>query len=84
MHPGRFDFFQAVRLLMRILAGAANRWARFARPEREAVRFTRNTRWHFPPARFKSSTGTAMPPHCTVNFMGLTGPWVCCRIATPN
>jgi type VI secretion system protein ImpH len=72
-HPGRFEFFQAVRLLLRM----------FERPEtsggaasgaREPVRFRAHNSLAFPPSQIDSIDWDGGVPAMTVNFMGLTGP----------
>jgi len=70
--PGRFEFFQAVRLLLRIFSerdapGSAS-------AAREAVRFRANNILSFPPSQIEAIDWDGEPPAMTVNFMGLTGP----------
>ena len=48
-YPGRFDFFQAVRLLLRIMADRET-VGRFAPPSQEAVRFAVHNTLVFPPS----------------------------------
>jgi len=73
-HPGRFDFFQAVRLLERMNPGAVP-VGRFGPPEREAMRFAVNNSLAFPPSRIHAVDWPPDGrPKVTVNFMGLTGP----------
>ena len=73
-HPGRFDFFQAVRLMHRMLPerGAVGR---FVPPDREVLRFSSNNLLAFPASQIQSldwpENGAA---RMVVNFMGLTGP----------
>lgn len=73
-HPGRFDFFQLVRLLIRLSPGRepVGLWGP---PSREAVRFGVNNSLAFPPSQIHAldmpEDGT---PKMIVNFMGLTGP----------
>lgn len=74
-HPGRFEFFQAVRLLHRLLE-SREPVGTFAVPDREAVRFTVNNFLGFPPSQIDSlewAEDEAMP-RMKVNFFGLTGP----------
>jgi len=73
-HPGWFDFFQAVRLLHRLMPerGAIGR---FVPPGREVVRFSANNSLAFPPSQVNSLEWSAEgPARMKVNFMGLTGP----------
>ncbi len=73
-HPGRFSFFQMVRLIERL---SPNRVAvgRFGPPEREAMRFGVNNTLSFPPSPVHSlEWPEGQRPTITVNFMGLTGP----------
>ncbi len=73
-HPGRFEFFQAVRLMHRMLPDRAV-VGRFSNPSREAVWFSANNLLAFPPSQIQtldwSADGHA---RMKVNFMGLTGP----------
>lgn len=73
-HPGRFDFFQALRLIER-LNPAFEPVGYFARPSREIARLRVNNTLNFPPAQIASiewpENGQAQ---MLVNFMGLTGP----------
>jgi type VI secretion system protein ImpH len=74
--PYRFDFFQAVRLLERLLPERA-RVGVEARPAREVVRFLSKLSLVFPPStidRLEPSTDPAKAPRMTVAFLGLTGP----------
>ena len=50
-YPGRFDFFQAVRLLLRMHAGPRSRWDGSPGPSQEAVRFSVHNTLVFPPTR---------------------------------
>jgi len=72
-HPGRFEFFQAVRLLLRIFnrRGAP---AGFTSAAREVLRFRANNSLAFPPSQIDSIDWAGDVPAMTVNFMGLTGP----------
>lgn len=73
-HPGRFEVFQAVRLLHRLFADREAVGA-FATPDREVVRFAVNNFLGFPPAQIHQ---LEWPPHAaprmSINFFGLTGP----------
>ncbi len=71
-HPGRFDFFQAMRLLLRIYPERAVPGTD-APARREAVRFKVNNSLAFPPSQIASIDWDSTPPAMTVNFMGLTG-----------
>lgn len=72
--PFCFDFFQAVRLLERLLPERAPVGA-FVNPSREVVHFGANPSVAFPPSQIYSITREAdLPARMTVNFMGLTGP----------
>ncbi len=72
--PYSFDFFQAVRLLGRILADRQP-VGRFSIPRTEVVRFGAGADFGFPPSQI---AGLDWPengqPQMLVNFMGLTGP----------
>jgi type VI secretion system protein ImpH len=73
-HPGRFDFFQAVRLLHRLLADR-EAVGTFAAPQREVVRFTVNNFLGFPPSQIHELNWTEhAAPRMSINFFGLTGP----------
>jgi type VI secretion system protein ImpH len=72
-HPGRYEFFQAVRLLLLIYPGREP-VGRFVAPEREAVRFATNNSLSFPPSEIHSIDWTGAMPRMSINFMGLTGP----------
>ena len=71
---GRFEFFQAVRLIHRLLPDREP-VGRFANPDREALSFAVNNFLGFPPSQVDaldwSDGGRA---RMRVNFMGLTGP----------
>jgi type VI secretion system protein ImpH len=73
-HPGRFEFFQAVRLLHRLFADR-DAVGVFAAPDREVVHFTVNNFLGFPPSQVHQlewpENGT---PSMSINFFGLTGP----------
>ena len=72
--PFAFDFFQAVRLLERLLPERTS-VGRFAHPDTEVARFAVHPSLAFPASQIQAM-------HCpedaavkmTVNFMGLTGP----------
>jgi len=72
-HPGLFDFFQAVRLMLRI-RDRSEGVGQFANPGREALRFLVNSNLSFPPSAIRSLEWKEPLPLMTVNFMGLTGP----------
>ncbi|MBZ5727228.1 MAG: type VI secretion system baseplate subunit TssG [Acidobacteriia bacterium] len=72
-HAGRFEFFQAVRLMLRIF-GDREVVGGFTGAAREAVRFQANNSLAFPPSEIQSIDWEAAIPAMTVNFMGLTGP----------
>ncbi len=72
--PYRYEFFQAVRLLRRLMRGEPP--GRFAPPQREFVRFRAHQSLGFPASEIQAlerpaEDGAAV---MTVNFMGLTGP----------
>src|SRR4051812_29925866 len=71
--PGRFDFFQAVRLLERGTRAAVGG---DAAPEREAVHFGVQPALRFPagPVAKVFTPGPDDPPEMWVTFGGLTGP----------
>jgi type VI secretion system protein ImpH len=69
-HPGRYDFFQAVRLVLRML----NQRGARASATREALRFRVNNSLAFPPSQIDSIDWQGDVPVMAVNFMGLTGP----------
>ena len=73
--PWTFQFFQAVRLLERILPDRSP-VGRFVHPSKEIVRIQRAHRPpRFPQARFRNCAGmTDGAPVLVVNFMGLFGP----------
>jgi len=72
-YPGRFEFFQAVRLLLRIFNQRA-RPGGFASARGEVVHFRANNTLAFPPSQIDSIDWGGGVPAVTVNFMGLTGP----------
>jgi type VI secretion system protein ImpH len=72
--PWNFAFFQAVRLLERILAHRSP-VGRFAHPAREVARFGSNSVTAFPASQIQEIRwDTDGAPFVVVNFMGLTGP----------
>jgi type VI secretion system protein ImpH len=71
--PGRFEFFQAVRLMLR-LQPQREAVGRFANPAREAVRFSVNNFLGFPSSQIDELDWEGQAPHMRVNFLGLTGP----------
>ena len=72
--PYRFEFFQAVRLLMRMAPERAV-IGRFTNPKDEVVRFGAEPSVAFPASEVQSLERPAgAPAHMRVNFMGLTGP----------
>ncbi len=73
-HPGRFDFFQAVRLLHRLFP-ERELVGEFGPPRREAMRFAVNNQLSFPPCQIHGlNWSEEQPSRISVNFMGLTGP----------
>ena len=72
-HPGRFDFFQAVRLLLRRSIGRKPLGC-FVNPEDEAMRFTVEPSLAFPPNNIDEVQWHGVVPTMCVTFMGLTGP----------
>jgi len=72
-HPGRFDFFQAVRLLLRSYS-ARKPVGRFVNPEDEAVRFTVEPSTAFPANNIEEIAWERDLARVNVTFMGLTGP----------
>ena len=72
--PFCFEFFQAVRLLGRLLSGRQP-VGRFYHPSTEVVRFSAHATLTVPASEIQSLAARAgAPPRMTVNFMGLTGP----------
>jgi type VI secretion system protein ImpH len=72
--PCAFGFFQAVRLLARIMP-ARQVVGRFNNPSEEGVRFGANPALAFPASEIQSLELRAdAPAQMRVNFMGLTGP----------
>jgi type VI secretion system protein ImpH len=72
-NPGLFDFFQAVRLLIR-LAEEHQPVGKFVPPEDEALRFSVNHALSFPPSQIHGIDWSGDVPKLTINFLGLTGP----------
>ena len=69
-----FEFFQAVRMLERILPERAP-VGLFVPPSSEVVRFTASTGMGFPASEIQAiEIPEAGPVRMTINFMGLTGP----------
>jgi type VI secretion system protein ImpH len=71
--PWSFKFFQAVRLLERIMAQRAP-VGRFVHPSKEIVRFAAHTSTSFPASQIQEIQWGNGAPVMVVNFMGLTGP----------
>ena len=72
--PFSFDFFQAVRLLERLLPERTS-VGRFAHPETEVARFAVHPSLAFPASQIQAmDCPENHPVQMTVNFMGLTGP----------
>jgi type VI secretion system protein ImpH len=71
-HPGRFNFFQAVRVLLRILADREP-VGRFVSPDREALRFGVRQSLAFPPSAIDAIHWDDEIPRMEVAFLGLTG-----------
>ena len=72
--PYLFEFFQAVRLLERLLPGKVE-VGKFGPPSEEVARFRANSTLVFPASEIQALTWPAKGPvEMKVNFMGLTGP----------
>jgi type VI secretion system protein ImpH len=72
--PCSFEFFQAVRLLGRLLAGREP-VGRFQPPSAEVARFSPSATLSFPASEIQSLAWSEDgPARMSVNFMGLTGP----------
>ncbi len=72
--PSAFDFFQAVRLLSRLLPDRKSVGG-FSDPKSEVVRFGTTTEIGFPPGPIADMHWTEdRQPRMNVSFMGLTGP----------
>ena len=73
-YPGRFEFFQAVRLLHRLFPERRS-VGLFVPPQQEIVRFAINNSLAFPPGQIHSlEWPDDGQPRMVINFMGLTGP----------
>ena len=72
-HPGRFHFFQAVRLLLRLFENGGPP-GRFIPPATEAVGFAVKPSLAFPPSTIDEIEWTENRAQLRVTFMGLTGP----------
>jgi type VI secretion system protein ImpH len=73
-HPGRFDFFQAVRLMERLSPDRAP-VGLYTQPEREVVRFGVHNTLAFPISQiYALDWPEEGQPRMIVNFFGLTGP----------
>ena len=69
-----FEFFQAVRMLERILPDRSQ-VGLFVPPANEVVRFTASTEMGFPASEIQTiKFAESGPARMTINFMGLTGP----------
>ncbi len=71
--PQRFEFFQAVRLIERLLPDRAP-VGRFVSPDKEVMRFTAHNAFPFPASQINQIIWDGETPVLVVNFMGLTGP----------
>jgi type VI secretion system protein ImpH len=72
--PFSFDFFQAVRLLEKVLPQRTS-VGKFAHPATEVARFAAHPSMAFPASQIQGMEWPADGPvEMTVNFMGLTGP----------
>ena len=72
--PYSFEFFQAVRLLEKVLPNRTS-VGRFAHPATEVARFAAHPSLAFPASQIQAMEWPAEGPvEMTVNFMGLTGP----------
>jgi type VI secretion system protein ImpH len=72
--PFSFEFFQAVRLLERLLPERKS-VGHFVHPGTEVVRFATHPSLAFPASQIQALDRSANDPvRLTVNFMGLTGP----------
>jgi type VI secretion system protein ImpH len=72
-NPCEFEFFQAVRLIERLLPDRAP-VGRFVSPDKEVVRFNAHSAFPFPASQIQSILWDGDVPVLVVNFMGLTGP----------
>ena len=71
--PQRFEFFQAVRLIERLLPDRAP-VGRFVSPDKEVMRFNAHSAFPFPASQIQNILWDGDIPVLVVNFMGLTGP----------
>lgn len=72
-HPGRFDFFQAVRVIER-MSPARQPVGQWGTPGKEIVRFGTNSALAFPPSAIHTLDWQEnAAPRMVVNFMGLSG-----------
>ena len=72
--PSAFNFFQAVRMLSRLLPDRKP-VGHFSDPKAEVVRFGTATELGFPPGQISEiKWPEAAQPHMNINFMGMTGP----------
>ncbi len=74
--PYKFEFFQAVRVLMRLFVDR-DPVGRQHLPKNEVVRFRAHQSTGFPASQLQSAdfdTGPGRPVELTVNSMGMTGP----------
>jgi type VI secretion system protein ImpH len=81
--PYEFEFFQAVRLMERVLPNRAP-VGRFVSPGREVVRFSAHASFPFPASQIQridwpgegdaSIKEPTAAPRVVINFMGMTGP----------
>jgi type VI secretion system protein ImpH len=72
-NPCQFEFFQAVRLIERLLPGRAP-VGRFVSPDKEVMRFNAHSAFPFPASQIQQILWDGEVPVLVVNFMGLTGP----------
>jgi type VI secretion system protein ImpH len=72
-NPCEFEFFQAVRLIERLLPDRAP-VGRFVSPDKEVVRFHAHSAFPFPASQIQRIIWDGEVPVLIVNFMGLTGP----------
>jgi type VI secretion system protein ImpH len=72
-NPCQFEFFQAVRLIERLLPGRAP-VGRFVSPDKEVMRFNAHSAFPFPASQIQHILWDGEIPVLVVNFMGLTGP----------
>ncbi len=72
-NPCEFEFFQAVRLIERLLPDRAP-VGRFVSPDKEVMRFNAHNAFPFPASQIQRIVWDGDVPVLVVNFMGLTGP----------